>query len=158
MLKICRSFSELDFDKLAVVYGLDSLDAYQQRMDFYDYLREDFFQVKGAVYAVWYEDERYVSVLRAEPYKDGYLIEGVQTLAACRCMGYGKKLLRTVLDSGVFPPLLPVYSHVHKKNAASLALHLGCGFERVLEYGVFIDGSVFHHSCTLKWKKTDPTL
>lgn len=151
MLKIYNKFAQLDFSQLSAVYGYG--DAYELRNDLYDYLHDDFFRVKGAFYAAWEEQGDYVSVLRAEPYRDGYLIEALQTHPMHRCKGYAKQLLRSVLDSGCIPSGIPVYAHIHKKNQASFAVHKACGFLKILDHAVFIDGSVYQHSCTVKWIK-----
>ena len=45
-----------------------------------------------------------------------------------------------------------VYSHVSKKNAASMAVHSRCGFEKILDYAAYIDGSVNHSAVTLLWQ------
>lgn len=153
MLRIFFDFRELDFEKLSAVYGYDETDRYSQRNDFYDYLREDFFRVTGAFYAVWELEGRYVSALRVEPYRDGYLIEALETRPEVRGKGYAKNLLNGVLQCDAIPSEGNVYAHIHKNNRASLAVHKACGFERILEHAVFIDGSVFHNSCTVKWKK-----
>ena len=44
----------------------------------------------------------------------------------------------------------PVYSHVGKRNTASMALHMGCGFEKIQDCAVYIDGSVSQNAVTLK--------
>lgn len=148
MLKIFYKLSDLDFSQLCTVYGLEENSAAQCN-DLYDYLLEDFFRVHGAFYAVWEAEGRYVSVLRAEPYRDGYLIETLETQPSARGKGYAKKLLNGVLSGGTIPTELPVYAHVHKKNRSSLAVHTACGFTRILEHAVFIDGSVYNHTCTM---------
>lgn len=152
MLKLCNKLSEIKFSQLCDVYGYDQGGIGRQN-DLYDYLYEDFFRVRGAFYALWESQGCYVSALRAEPYRDGYLIEALETHPAERERGYAKSLLDAVLHSGKIPAGHPVYAHVHKKNAASLAVHAACGFERVLEHAVFIDGSVYQHSCTLRWSE-----
>lgn len=152
MLKVFHSFQLLDFDQLCAVYGNEG-DYTKQRNDLYDYLHEDFFRVSGAFYAVWELQGLYVSALRMEPYRDGYLIEALETLPRERGKGYAKSLLNGVLYSGEVSDGLPVYSHVRKKNSASLAVHTACGFEPILDHAVFIDGSVYHHSRTLRWTR-----
>ena len=42
-----------------------------------------------------------------------------------------------------------VYSHVGKRNAGSLKVHERCGFRRISEQAVYIDGSVNGKCCTL---------
>ena len=164
MLKVVRSLKELDFSKLMDVYmegnlenGKDNypqlspeLQLLQAEQDFYAFLRE-FFTAQGAVYAIWESNGRYISALRLEPYRDGYLLEALETAPALRRRGYGKQLILAALEAVCGEMGRPVYSHVHKKNAASLAVHAACGFERILEHAVYIDGSVTQRCCTLRW-------
>ena len=153
VLKICNSFSELDFDRLLQVYGYQGEDGYTDSCRLYEYLYEDFFRVKGAFYALWIEDDAYVSALRAEPYEDGYLIEAVQTCQEQRNKGYAKLLLSAVLREACIPKSTPVYAHIHKKNIASQKLHRSCCFEKISDCAAFIDGSVCSHSLTVMYKK-----
>lgn len=153
MLKIFRRFWELDFSQLAILYAEDAPESYDSSVELYQYLKEDFFRVAGAFYAVWCEEGKYVSALRMEPYRDGWLVEALQTLRAERGKGYATKLLHSTLDTSEIPNGQPVYAHVHKKNSSSLAVHRTCGFKRVSECAAFIDGSVYQHSCTLKFIK-----
>ena len=99
----------------------------------------------GAVYALWVEDGRYRSALRLEPYEDGLLLEALETAPKYRRQGYAEKLMRAVQEA--FPQ--KIYSHVSKRNKASLAIHEKCGFRQVLDYARYIDGSVAHNAITL---------
>ena len=45
-----------------------------------------------------------------------------------------------------------IYSHVSKKNTASLGIHKKCGFEDFKDYAVYSDGSVLHSDVTLVYK------
>ena len=119
--------------------------------DFYDYLRDSFFPTEGAVYALWEVDGKYVSALRLEPYRDGLLIEALETAPAERRKGYGRALLQAVLQHMEGTKL---YSHVEKHNHASLALHQSCGFETVSDFAAYIDGSVNYRGCTLCYPVT----
>ena len=56
-----------------------------------------------------------------------------------------KAVLETVGDQ-------KVYSHVGKRNVASLRTHVSCGFSRVSEQAVYADGSVNDHCATLLYK------
>lgn len=115
---------------------------------FYQYLAEVFFPVPGAVYAIWEENGTYVSALRLEPYEDGLLLEALETAPQYRCRGYGEKLIRAVQDA--FPQ--KIYSHVSKRNVPSLAIHKKCGFQQVLDYAKYIDGSVARNAVTLQYR------
>lgn len=154
MLLLARSLRELQFSQLMEVYiegnlekAEDGLSLLEAEQAFYQYLREDFFTARGAVYYIWAEQGRYVSALRLEPYKDGLLLEGLETAPEQRRKGYAGALIRGML---AVEQTRPIYSHVHKNNTASLAVHEGCGFRRVAEYAAYIDGSVNDRACTMK--------
>ena len=115
---------------------------------FYQFLAEGFFSTPGAVYAIWAENDRYISALRLEPYEDGLLLEALETAPRYRRKGYGEKLLRSVQET--FPQ--KIYSHVSKRNAASLAIHEKCGFRQVLDFARYIDGSVARNAVTLCYR------
>lgn len=160
MLKIFKSLRELDFRQLMAVYEEgnreNGQDLYpelpegqqilQAEQDFYQYLRECFFTAEGAFYAVWEEDGRYIAALRLEPYQDGLLLEALETRPDMRRRGHAKALVHAVLEEmrGV-----RIYSHVSKRNVASLATHDVCGFRIILDHAVYADGSVLQNSCTL---------
>ena len=115
---------------------------------FHQYLKEVFFPTAGAVYAIWVENDIYVSALRLEPYEDGLLLEALETAPAHRRKGCAEKLIRAV--QAEFPQ--KIYSHVSKKNTASLAFHQKCGFRQVLDYAKYIDGSVVRSAVTLCYR------
>ena len=85
MLRVFHRFREMDFEKLMAVYqegNLENAQAFfpndlpevqlnKAQDAFAEYLREDFFRVKGAFYAVWEAENRYISALRMEPFEDG---------------------------------------------------------------------------------------
>ncbi len=159
MLTVAKNMKELDFLGLMEIYiegnrenGADLFPeepAPRQLQlaeeDFRDYLRHDFFRVPGAVYYIWQERGISVSALRLEPYQDGLLLEALETRPDCRRRGYAERLLRAVLARVEGK----VYSHVHKKNVPSLAIHEKCGFRRISEMATYVDGSVNDRCCTL---------
>ena len=158
MLLIARSMREIDFSQLMAVYEEGNLEnagelypdlpigqkLLHAEQDFYQYLHHDFFTAEGAYYAIWQEKDIYVSALRIEPYKDGVLLEALETHPQHRRQGFAERLIRAVL-----PMEKKIYSHVGKRNAASLRVHEKCGFQRVSEQAVYIDGSVNNKCCTL---------
>ena len=160
MLKVATSLKELDFAKLMAIYeesnrenGRDnypeeseSRQLFLQEENFYQYLREVFFATPGAVYAVWEEAGEYRAALRLEPYKEGLLLAALETAPAFRRKGYGRLLIGAVLQR--FSEA-KIYSHVHKKNRPSLAIHEACGFKRISEQAAYLDGSVNSRCCTL---------
>lgn len=163
MMKIIQSFNELNFRMLADVY----LQSCQQsgKQNYPDYppaqqilLAEQdlygdvkcFFEDKNAFYAVWELEGRYVSVLRMEPYKDGLLLEGLETAPEERGNGYAKLLLQSVLSNLSTQEIPVIYSHIDKKNTPSLAVHIACGFEKIGDCAVYTDGSVSHNAYTMR--------
>lgn len=159
MLKIAEKLNELDFGQLMAVYEESNqengaefwpeLSQGQQilraEQDFYQYLKECFFPTEGAYYALWVVEGKYVSASRLEPYQDGMLLEALETAPEHRHKGYAAKLIRAVLE---WVGNQKVYSHVSKRNAASLRTHEKCGFHRIMEHAVYADGSVLTSSCT----------
>ena len=159
MLIVARKLRELSFGKLMEVYREGNLengrihytDEPEDRQialaeqDFYQYLQQVFFRTEGAAYFIWEEHGKYVSALRLEPYQDGLLLEALETAPACRRHGYATALVRAVLE--VYGEK-KIYSHVSKRNAASLATHEKCGFHRVADHAVYADGSYMANHVT----------
>ena len=162
MLHLAKQFHQLNFAQLMMVYEEGNREngallhpelpegqqILQAEQSFYQYLRECFFRTQGAVYAVWLENGQYVSALRLEPYEDGLLLEALETAPCERKKGYAEKLIRAV--QAQFPQ--KIYSHVHKKNTASLKVHQKCGFCQILDYARYIDGSVARTAVTLRYR------
>ena len=113
---------------------------------FYQYLRDCFYPMPEAAYAIWIEDGHYVSALRLEPYRDGLLLEALETDLRYRNKGYAAALIRAVLKEVEGKR---IYSHVGKRNAASLAVHEKCGFYRISDTAAYIDGSVDSKAYTM---------
>ncbi len=159
MLYIANQLKELDFRQLMDVYEEGNLENAAQfyphapkeqwlllaEQSFHQFLRECFFQTSGAFYAVWVENGTYVSALRLEPYRDGLLLEALETKPDSRRKGYAAALVNAVLAR---LGETKVYSHVGKRNTASLKTHEKCGFRRIQEYAVYADGSVLSSCCT----------
>ncbi len=159
MLIAAKNMGELDFPGLMEIYiegnRENGADLYPEEPEprqlqlaeegFRNYLAQDFFRVSGAMYYIWQEDGVPVSALRLEPYRDGQLLEALETRPDCRRRGYGEQLIRAVLAQAQGK----VYSHVHKKNVPSLAIHKKCGFRRISELAAYVDGSVNDRCCTL---------
>lgn len=160
MLLLAKKMNELSFGKLMMIYidgnRENGRDLWPEEspdrqialaeQDFYDYLDRTFFKIPGSYYAVWLKDDQYVSALRMEPYRDGFLLEALETAPKFRRRGYAKDLIHAVLThmgTG------KVYSHIHKKNIPSLRTHQACGFTKILDYAVYADGSVLSSSVTM---------
>ena len=162
MLYLATKLQELNFGQLMAVYEegnrengamffpelSDGQRLLQAEQSFYQYLQEGFFAVSGAVYALWVENGSYVSALRLEPYEEGLLLEALETAPTERRKGYAEELIRAVQEQ--FSE--KIYSHVSKKNTASMAVHEKCGFHKVLDYAKYIDGSVVRTAVTLQYR------
>ena len=109
MLKIATSLGQLNIEQFLGVYRESSLNRIAENR-LLDYLREDFFPIQGAVCALWVAEGRYVAALRLEPYRDGYLISGLETPPEERRKGYGESLVQAVV--GQYNA--PIYSHIAK--------------------------------------------
>ena len=159
MLILATSLRQLRFGELMEVYADSNEEKASDwpnlphgyaltlaEQDFRQYLQEVFFPTTGAVCAVWEENGTYISALRLESYKDGLLLEGLETHPDHRRKGYAAILINAVrqhLGS------VKVYSHVNKGNTASLKTHEKCGFVKIFDHAVYINGSVDHRCCTL---------
>ncbi len=161
MLQIISASSMLDYGQMVNVYRESLLREGQEK---YPYLEEnqqqleveqDFFlflksflKQPDSFCAVWALDCGYVSALRIEPYRDGLLVEGLETEPNFRNHGYAKQLLRATLDYLNNRGRLKIYSHIHNQNIASVKVHLSCGFICVSDCAAYVDGSVDNCSCT----------
>lgn len=163
MLRIINALNQLSFRELMRVYeegnrengaelAPDATEDYQfflAEQDFYSYLRDTFFRQNGAFYAVWEENGSYISALRVEPYRDGLLMEALETKPDMRRMGYATALIQAVQSHLTEQGEGRIYSHVSKKNTASLITHRNCGFSTLLDYAVYIDGSINRRAFTM---------
>lgn len=167
MLFIVRNLGQLSFGKLMQVY-LDANREHGEELapeepedrqiqlseeSFYSYLHDSFFTQPGAMYCIWEENGQYISALRLEPYRDGLLLEALETAPGWRRMGYAVRLIQAVQQMLGQQGSVRIYSHVNKKNTASLKTHLRCGFEIYLDYAAYIDGSVNRRAHTLRYEK-----
>jgi len=149
LLKIVKKMGDFPFGDMCRVYEESNLalarenwpdlpvmqGLYRAELDFYQYLRQDFFTMGDSFYALW-EEGRVVSAVRFERWKDGWLLEGLETHPDFRGRGYAGMLLQAVL-----PGLEgTVYSHVKRGNGASLAVHEKAGFRMGADTAM-VDGS-----------------
>ena len=163
MLKIINNLSQLKFSNLMYVYSEGNLENGAERypqlqpaaqireaeLDFYGYLSDVFFNEQDAFYAVWETGNRYVSALRIESYQDGWLLSALETAPSDRRRGYATHLINAVKKYLVDLGDMKLYSHVSKRNQASLATHLNCNFQIALDYAVYLDVSVNQKCYTL---------
>ena len=158
MLEIIKTIKKLNIEQILQVYEESILaNAEQSSMGkrqaedaFYAYLEDDFFRQPGAFYAVWKDMNTYQCALRMEPYKDGLLLEALETAPNARRKGYATALMKGTLDFLRGSENKIVYSHVDKRNKASLTLHQKCGFRIDADTATYIDGTVTQNSYTLR--------
>lgn len=160
MLKIIESIRQLNIDQFFLVYGESirenaerfSMSLRQAENAFLAYLEEDFFGQKDAFYAVWVADDAYQCALRLEPFQDGLLLEALETKPNARRKGYASALLNATLEWLKSGDYKVVYSHISKRNKASLNTHIKCGFQVCADVANYIDGTVTQNSFTLRYK------
>ena len=159
MLILATSLRQLRFGELMEVYADSNEEKASDspklnrgyaltlaEQDFRQYLAEVFFPIPDAVCAVWEENGKYVSALRLEPYRDGLLLEGLETHPAYRRKGYAALLISAVQQ---YLGAVKIYSHVYKRNTASLKTHKKSGFKQISDHAVYISGSVDYRCRTL---------
>lgn len=146
MLKLIYAMKELDTEQLLNVYQEQKWD----EEEFLTYLREDFFCEPDAFYAVWMEEAGYKAAARFCQYKDGFLFHSLETVPSDRRKGYACLLVTRVLEHLKTSGCKIVYSHVEKRNKASLLLHKKCGFEIISDSATYLDGTVTQYSHTLR--------
>ena len=129
MLRVFSSFCNLDFADLMAVY-------------------EESNRANGAENwpneSTWIVSGKYVSAMRLEPYRDGMLLEALETAPDSRGKGYAQSLIRDFVSR--YPG--KIYSHIHKQNTPSIRVHLKCGFRKIADNAVYVDGSFTHKSAT----------
>lgn len=159
LLKV--NLDSLDFQQLKAIYaeGIEENGAYfypdaskedqlaLSTRDFWEYLTSNYFLAPENRYWIWTESEQYISALRLEAYSDGLLLEALETRPAFRQMGYAKKLINAALAQ--LPVGTKVYSQISKHNDASLATHYSCGFSKLMDYAVDLDGTIVKEDITL---------
>lgn len=163
MLIIVRSIRQLQISQFMEIYRESNMEnaaiffpydppgvaLTMAEQEFVRYLRDDFFKNSEAFYAIWTEENLWVSALRMEPYKDGFLLEALETHPDHRKKGYATSLIKAVQQI----VSAPIYSHVSKKNVSSLAVHKACDFHKLKEYAVYVDGSVSDQAFTMYYHK-----
>lgn len=158
MLKVVTSRKDLDYFALESVYSQSvasrelAIGMYAAQMEFYSAL-DDFFQVPLATYGIWLDNSQYISAVRAEPYRDGFLFSCLETNPDHRNKGIASILIARMLEWLEASGHLPVYAHVHKTNASSLSVFRKCGFTITDRPAVFLDGSVYTSHYTLIYTK-----
>lgn len=165
MLKLVHTIGEFPFSQVMEVYTESNLrNAAEQwpeetagvalhraEMEFYQYLRYDFFTMGGSVYALWLEKEKVVSAVRFEKWKDGILMEGLETHPDYRGRGFACRLLDETLQ--MFSER--IYSHVARDNGPSLHVHKKCGFHKGAD-SAMVNGNFDSNYITLIKESSHP--
>lgn len=163
MLIIAENLNALDFEQLMDIYIEGNQEnaeefwpelPYGERLErakkgFRQYLETGFFSKDGARYMIWEIKGKYICALRLEPFQDGLLMEALETIPGERRKGHASNLIHSVqawLGHG------KIYSHVSKRNTASLATHARCGFEKYLDHSVYSDGTVNEKAYTMRYE------
>lgn len=162
MLRVIRSMAELPFGKLMEVYAQSNRergnywkDETEERcvalaeQEFYIYLRQCFFSLPDSCYYLWEVDGNVVSAVRGESYMDGVILTALETHPCFRCKGYATALLSAVTK---YLETKKIYVHIRRDNAASLSVHLRCGFVKVKSGARMLDGSFATAYDTYRWK------
>lgn len=144
MLLVIDRPTQLRFGELTKVYA-ESLPNGDAQQELYAYLRQEFFTRAGDRYCIWEEEGSYISALRLQRYKDGLLLDALETRPSYRRRGYARKLVEAVMEATRGEKL---YSHIRRDNRASRALHEACGFRKCLDCARLADGSVSPHYAT----------
>ena len=166
MLRIIYAWKDLDFQQWMEVYEqsnqtwakelYDNFPQYEQQLRTQEDVRcniQFFLRDSDAFCAVWEQNGKYLSALRMEPFEDGLLLEGLETKPSERQKGYGKILVQELLLALGKKGSVTIYSHIHKRNLPSRKIHEACGFQKIQDHAVFIDGSVSHNAITMQYKK-----
>ena len=143
-----ESLEEMDFPKLMQVYREGNIQTipyfFPDETDlerglrgveekFYEYFQTDFFAQPGRRYYVLADGDQWVSAVRLFPVPEqpgAWHAEALATAPDCRRRGYAKHLFWLIFqDLGAEGPFI-LTDTVRRDNAASLALHAACGFER----------------------------
>ncbi len=153
MLRVIRNLRQLDFSQLMEVYlegNLEKGNLLQAEQDFYQYLKEGFFTQPDDRYCLWVPEGKYVAALRLQRYRDGLLLEALETAPQRRRKGCAEALVRAVLETASFEK---VYVHIAFWNKPSVSLHEKCGFRKILDHAVYADGTYTDRSGTWLYEK-----
>ena len=166
MLHIITSQKELAFAEIKRIYCESILEQgsrdymgfpgnqrlLEAERDFYFYLK-DFLKQKDSFLTLWAPEKTAVAALRCEPYRDGFLIEGLETAPDSRNRGYASHLLNATICYLDSFGSVSVYSHIAKDNHRSVRVHEKCGFQKISDMAVYIDGSADFRCNTYCYKK-----
>lgn len=157
---------ELDFPKLMEIYRESNLENVPYffpgerdpekglrgvEAGFFDYLKNDFFAVRGNRYYVLADGARWVSAIRLFPVPErsgAWYAEALETAPALRRRGFARKLMELLFFTLAAYGPFELTDSVHRENEVSLAFHRSMGFE------IFRDPAV----CALNGKTNPEAL
>ena len=143
-------------------FGTSSLDSAQTFEDWYQEVvnnsRQETVQ-PGLVPANQYlgvveETGEVVGMLNLRHYLNDSLLRfgghiGYSVRKSQRRKGYAGALIRAVQEMLLSQGPVRLYAHVAKRNTPSLRTHSACGFQKIQDSAVYIDGSADSRSVTL---------
>lgn len=158
MLKIIGSADQLPYGPIMDIYECSNRENGKRNyprlagpeqlllseQDFYAYLQNILNENLGMI-AIWSAQNRAVAALRLEKYRDGLLLAGIETAPAERRKGYAASLVHAVVKHF---PNCKIYSHIFNENRASTDLHIKCGFKKISDKAVLLDGSTTNEAST----------
>lgn len=107
-----------------------------------EYLHREFFRLPRVRCCLWKVEDRCVSLLRLEPWGDGMLLTGLETLPSERNQGYASALITAVGEYLGRQGAVRLYSHIDHRNKASIRTHEKCGFRLRSDTARLLDGTV----------------
>lgn len=158
MLLIADKIENIEISRLFTVYSetISSMKqeygAFRGEYAFIISLQE-FLSSENAYLGIWCVDGIYMSAVRLEPYRDGYILSCLESAPEHRNCGAAKAIITEMINFANDRGFLPLYSHIHKSNLASIKAFTHCGFEITGKPAVFLDGSVYASYHTLYYKK-----
>ncbi|MBQ1820825.1 MAG: GNAT family N-acetyltransferase [Clostridia bacterium] len=168
---VFRSLEELDFKRLMRIYAEGNLenarDLYPDEdkktalgkaiEDFRSYLKTRFFRDGKESYHVLSVGGEWVAALRLYELPDHlFYMEALETEPSQRRHGFASQLLHVLIDSLKEAGPFSLCDCVGKKNIASLAAHLKCGFRIVRTDGYsYLDGETNPYTYGLEYRYSE---
>ena len=118
---------------------------------------QDFLSTQNAYLGIWQVCDTCASMVRFEPYRDGYIFSWLETMPQMRNNGAAKALIDAMTHWAVAQNYCPIYCHIDKRNFASIKVFTSCGFSITGKPAVFLDGSVYSSHHTLRYDKVTTT-
>ncbi len=114
------------------------------------YDTDAFLKLGDSFVCIWSVEGKYISALRVEGYKDGYLLTNLETDPDYRNKGYASLLIDALKDYLASCGCKFLYAHIAKRNRLSLMVHQKLGFQSISEVATLVDGTVSSNFYTLR--------